>query len=89
MRAKRLTMKYNSHLPDDATPESLQADREKILSELLGRVGPECYIEPPFHVDYGCNVSIGRNFYANVKYANPLSYICICICLEMLADVLA
>ncbi|KAL1966997.1 hypothetical protein VTN77DRAFT_3521 [Rasamsonia byssochlamydoides] len=67
MRAKRLTMKYNTHLPEDATPESLQADRDQILSQLLGRVGENCYIEPPFHVDYGCNVSIGRNVYANVN----------------------
>ena len=23
------------------------------------------YVEPPFYVDYGCNISVGSNFYAN------------------------
>jgi acetyltransferase-like isoleucine patch superfamily enzyme len=68
MRAKRLTMKYNNHMPENATPESLQADRDKMLAELLGKVGEGSCIEPPFHVDYGCNVAIGKSFYANVKY---------------------
>lgn len=39
-----------------------------MLRELLGRVGRDCYIEAPFNVDYGCNISIGNNFYANSKY---------------------
>lgn len=64
-RAKRLINKYNNYFPDDATPESLQEDRNRMLQELLGRVGRNCYIEPPFYVDYGCNISIGDNFYAN------------------------
>lgn len=25
----------------------------------------EAYIEPPFIVDYGCNISVGKRFYAN------------------------
>ncbi|KAL2003657.1 hypothetical protein VTN02DRAFT_2920 [Thermoascus thermophilus] len=64
-RAKRLVMKYNTYFPDDATPESLLEERNRMLRELLGRVGRDCYIEAPFQVDYGCNISIGDNFYAN------------------------
>jgi hypothetical protein len=77
LRAKRLTMKFNNYLPDDATPESLSSEREKILRKLLGRLGVACYVEPPLHVDYGCNVSIGDWTYANTGYVpcHPYYYI--------------
>lgn len=26
---------------------------------------PDIYIEPPFYVDFGCNINFGANFYAN------------------------
>jgi len=49
---------------------SLQEDpvkRREILKDLLH---PDCrekgiFVEPPFHVDYGYNLSVGNNFYAN------------------------
>lgn len=34
-------------------------DRMVKLKELLGHVGEEVLIEPPFRVDYGCNISLG------------------------------
>ncbi len=37
------------------------------LEELLGSVGSDAVIEPPFHCDYGFNVSLGERFYANVS----------------------
>lgn len=67
-RARRLTTKYNTHFPDDATMESLRTDRNRILDELIGSVGADSYIEPPFYVDYGCNIRLGDRFYANFKY---------------------
>jgi hypothetical protein len=54
-------------MPEDATPESLVADREVMLRGILGRLGNNCYVEPPFFIDYGCNISIGSDFYANFK----------------------
>ncbi|OBT40804.1 hypothetical protein VE00_08921 [Pseudogymnoascus sp. WSF 3629] len=45
--------------------DSLQADRNRVLEELIGRIGPDSYIEPPFYVDYGCNIRLGDRFYAN------------------------
>jgi maltose O-acetyltransferase len=36
-----------------------------VLRDLLGHVGVDAVIEPPFFCDYGENVSIGDNFYAN------------------------
>lgn len=40
-------------------------DKGKIIKKLFGNVGSNFYIEPPFRCDYGYNISIGENFYAN------------------------
>jgi hypothetical protein len=66
-RGRRLTTKYNTYFPDDATPESLTKDREVMLREIMGRVGADSFIEPPLYVDYGCNILIGEKFYSNFK----------------------
>jgi hypothetical protein len=61
-------MKYNTYMPEDATSKSLTADRAAMLQQVMGRLGKNCYIEPPFFIDYGFNISIGSDFYANFKY---------------------
>lgn len=43
-------------------------ERDKIpslLKKLLGKTGEEVWIEPPFHCDYGWNIEVGENFFAN------------------------
>ncbi len=37
----------------------------QLLKEILGKTGENVYIEPPFHCDYGWNIEVGENFYAN------------------------
>ena len=66
--ARRFMHKYNHYFPDDATPESLQKDRETMLKGIFGRVSPGVFIEPPLNIDYGCNISLGEDFYSNFKY---------------------
>ena len=40
--------------------------REKMLKEMLAEVGENCYIEPPFHSNWGGkNVHLGKNVYFN------------------------
>lgn len=39
--------------------------RERMLKELFGSCGGSIYIEPSFKCDYGCNIHVGDNFYAN------------------------
>lgn len=39
--------------------------RQELLLELLGSTGNYFYIEPTFRCDYGYNIHIGENFYAN------------------------
>ena len=72
LRARKLIKKYNDYLPDDATDESLERDRERMLRKLIGHIGERVNIDPPFRVDYGCNIHIGDDFYANFKY-RPLA----------------
>jgi len=49
-----------------ATPEGA-AQRRQILDQLLhpDSVGKSIYLEPPFRADYGYNIKVGNNFYAN------------------------
>lgn len=39
--------------------------RNQYLSRILGKMDTTTFIEPPFFVDYGCNISVGKHFYAN------------------------
>lgn len=41
--------------------------REALIRELLGKTGRNFLIEQPFYCDYGYNVEIGEDFYANVN----------------------
>jgi len=38
-----------------------------LLHTIIGRIGEDAVIEPPFNFLYGCNISLGDKFYANVK----------------------
>lgn len=40
--------------------------RSRLLSEMFCEIGEGCYIEPPFHANFGgAHVHFGRNVYAN------------------------
>ena len=58
-RAKRLTWRYHQLDPTD------WESRTQILQELLGHLGEDSWIEPPFRCDYGTQISIGDHFFAN------------------------
>lgn len=36
-----------------------------LLKQLLGKTGEHVWIEAPFHCDYGWNIEVGENFFAN------------------------
>lgn len=43
-----------------------QKKREEMLKEMFAEIGEECYIEPPFHANFGGkHVHFGRSVYAN------------------------
>jgi maltose O-acetyltransferase len=50
-----------------AIPSTDAAQRRCILAELLGAVGEEVWIEPPFFCDYGENVYLGDRVFVNVN----------------------
>lgn len=40
--------------------------RNKLLKEMFAEIGKNCYIEPPFHSNFGCkHVHFGNDIYAN------------------------
>lgn len=48
------------------TRPSEKAKRQHLLKEMLTDIGPNCYIEPPFHSNFGGHhVHFGKNVYAN------------------------
>jgi len=57
--ARRITRLYN------ATTEEEIPRRTKLLKELFGAFGENSFIEPTFRCDYGYNIKIGNNFFAN------------------------
>lgn len=59
LNARRLSRLYNQTLE---TEESL---RTELLKELFGSMGQQLYIEPTIRCDYGYNIHVGENFYAN------------------------
>ncbi|GCE51246.1 maltose O-acetyltransferase [Thermosporothrix hazakensis] len=58
-RGQRLTRLYNR------SEEADSKTRQALLRQLLGSMGENCYIEPPFRCDYGYTIHVGENFYAN------------------------
>ncbi len=58
-RAQELSEAYN------ATGVREGGRRTAILADLLGEVGEETAIRPPFQVDYGANIRIGARTFAN------------------------
>lgn len=57
-KARMLSKEYND------SPEN-QELRTKLLKKLFGQCGNIIQIKPPFHCDYGYNIFLGENFFAN------------------------
>lgn len=57
--AKELCFTYNT------LPPSKSDEREAIINKLFAKTGERFCIEPSFFCDYGYNIEIGENFYAN------------------------
>ncbi len=59
LRARKHLFRYNQSAPEE---ESL---RREVARELFGRMGDNCYLEPPLRCDYGTNIRLGDRVYAN------------------------
>lgn len=56
---KELLYDFNTSRPSELKK------REEIISKVFAATGENCYIEPPFYANWGCNMHVGKNFYAN------------------------
>lgn len=59
LECKELCRDYNDLRPKDTVA------RNEMLRRILGNVMGDILIEQPFYCDYGYNISVGKNFYAN------------------------
>ena len=59
---KKKIYRFN-HMP----PEEWDS-REDLLRKILGKAGRNVHIEPPFHCDYGYNIEVGTDFFANYNF---------------------
>ncbi|TXK68919.1 sugar O-acetyltransferase [Paenibacillus sp. N3.4] len=57
--ARRLVRLYNQ------TTETEYEKRTELIKELFGSTGSSFFVEPNFRCDYGYNIHVGENFYAN------------------------
>ena len=58
-RARDICNRFNR--TDEGHPE----ERLAILKELFGDCEDDIFIKPPFYCDYGFNLHVGKNFFAN------------------------
>lgn len=56
---KKRIYRYNNLSPEQ------KEEQGKLIREILGRCGESICVEPPFHCDYGSNIEVGNNFFAN------------------------
>jgi maltose O-acetyltransferase len=59
VRARRLFARFNASDPADAP------GRVALLRELLGGLGADAWIEPPFVCDYGTQITLGARVFVN------------------------
>lgn len=59
MKTKDMCYEYNSLKPSDVEK------KQHIIKKILGKTKGNFWIEQPFTCDYGYNIEIGENFYAN------------------------
>lgn len=60
-KVKKILKIFNDSL------EKEKNKRAKSLIKMFKNIGEKVHIEPPFYCDYGKNISVGHNFYANTN----------------------
>ena len=59
MENKLKIYEYNLLRPDETEKMN------ELIKDILGKTGDNVFIEQPFHCDYGKNIEVGNNFFAN------------------------
>jgi len=55
----------------NATRESDEEARRRILTELFGSGGGQVWMQPPFYCDYGSNIHLGQRVFFNFTLFGP------------------
>ena len=61
---ERLECKKKIYVLNQLPPERGK-EIPNLLKSLFGKTGKNLMLEPPFHCDYGWNIEVGENFFAN------------------------
>lgn len=56
---KKKIYRYNQLSPEEGK------EQDELIRKIVGKCGENIYIEQPFRCDYGYNIEVGNNFYAN------------------------
>ncbi|MFX0181601.1 MAG: sugar O-acetyltransferase [Candidatus Hodarchaeota archaeon] len=64
-KARQVLRKFNGTSEKDYSLTELYEIRTKILTNFLGKLGNNCWIEPPFYCDYGYNIFLDEGVYMN------------------------
>lgn len=59
MENKKRIYRYNNLSPEQGEAQAA------LIKEIVGKCGENIWIETPFHCDYGWNIEVGENFFAN------------------------
>lgn len=59
IKTKDLLFDYNRLRPSETD------ERKTLLQQIIGKTGENLIIEQPFYCDYGYNIELGENFFAN------------------------
>ena len=62
MACKKKISEYNNLAPDNTKRKM------ELIKEILGKTGEWLNIEAPFHCDYGYNIEVGEDFFANYNF---------------------
>ncbi|MBQ4097852.1 MAG: sugar O-acetyltransferase [Clostridia bacterium] len=59
LRVKKLFGKYNKIDPSN------EKKQDNLIKKILGKTGENVRVQSPFYCDYGINIAVGENFFAN------------------------
>lgn len=61
--AERIACRQTLHRLNNSIPDT--EEWKASIQQLISNATDDTYIEPPFRCDYGSNIRVGKNFYAN------------------------
>ncbi|MCR5755899.1 MAG: sugar O-acetyltransferase [Acetatifactor sp.] len=64
---ERLENRKKIHKFNHLEPGNFE-EKDRLLKEILGKTGRSINIEAPFQCDYGYNIEVGENFFANYNF---------------------